>query len=78
MQKHNAERKTIGRYRRKTQPKNIAKKIAENENSAYNNHIDTGRIGKAVFPLRDTKRHMDKEIHTKEEKTSQRQRKWVN
>ena len=80
---HNTESKTIGRYSRKTQPKNIAEKIAENENRAYNNHIDTGRIRKTilifpVFALRDTKRYTDREIHTKEEKTSQRQRKWVN
>ena len=30
------------------------------------------------FALRDTKRYTDREIHTKEEKTSQRERKWVN
>ena len=83
IQEHNTESKTIGRYRRKTQPKNIAKKIAENENRAYNNHIETGRTEKQFlfspfFALRDTKRYTDKEIHTKEEKTSQRQRKWVN
>ena len=78
MQEHNTESKTIGRYNRKTQPKNT-----ENENRAHNNHIDTGRTRKQftfprIFALRDTKRHMDKEIHTKEEKTSQKQRKGVN
>ena len=79
MQEHNAERKITGRYRGKTQHR----KIAENENRAYNNHIETGRTRKAilifpVFALRDTKRYTDREIHTKEEKTSQRERKWVN
>ena len=49
MQEHNAERKTIGRHSRKTQQKNIAEKIAENENRAHNNRIDTGRIGKAIL-----------------------------
>ena len=38
MQEHNAERKTIGRHSRKTQHR----KIAENENRAYNNQTDTG------------------------------------
>ena len=79
MQEHNAERKTIGRHSRKTQQR----KIAENENRAYNNHIETGRTEKQFlfspfFALRDTKRYTDREIHTKEEKTSQRERKWVN
>ena len=59
------------------------RKITENENRAYNNRIDAGRIRKTilifpVFALRDTKRYTDREIHTKEEKTSQRERKWVN
>lgn len=36
-------------YRRKTQPKNTAEKITENENRVYNNHIDTGRIRKAIL-----------------------------
>ena len=49
----------------------------------FHNHIGAGRIRKAIpiypfFALRDTKRHMDKEMHTREEKTSQKQRKWVN
>ena len=79
MQEYNAERKTIGRHSRKTQHR----KIAENENRAYNNQTDIGRTRKTilifpVFALRDTKRYTDREIHTKEEKTSQRERKWVN
>ena len=37
-EKNNRERRTIGRYSRKTQHR----KIAENENRAHNNHIDTG------------------------------------
>ena len=79
MQEHNTESKTIGRYSRKTQPKNTA----ENENRAHNNRIDTGSTGKAIlitpyFTLRDTERYTDKEIHTKEEKTSQGQKEWVN
>lgn len=83
MQEHNTESKTIGRYGRKTQQKNTTEKITENENRAHNNYIDTDRIGKAIpippfFALRDTKRHMDKEIHTKKEKTSQKQKEWVN
>ena len=45
MQEHNTESKTIGRYNRKTQPKNTV----ENENRAHNNRIDTDWIGKAVF-----------------------------
>ena len=49
------------------------KNTTENEDRAHNNHIDTGTIRKAVFfALRDTKRYTDREIHTKEEKTSQR------
>ena len=83
MQEHNAERKTIGRHSRKTQQKNIAEKIAENENRAYNNQTDIGRTRKTilifpVFALRDTKRYTGKEIHAKEDKTSQRQKEWVN
>ena len=79
MQEHNAERKTIGRHSRKTQHR----KIAENEDRAYNNRIDTGSTEKQFlfspfFALRDTKRYTEREIHTKEEKTSQRERKWVN
>ena len=79
MQEYNAERKTIGRHSRKTQHR----KIAENENRAHNNHIDTGStetqfLFSPFFALRDTKRYTDREIHTKEEKTSQRERKWVN
>ena len=49
MQEHNAERKTIGRHSRKTQQKNIAEKIAENENRAYNNQTDIGRTRKAIL-----------------------------
>lgn len=46
----------------------------------HNNRIDTGRTRKKflfprIFALRDTKRYADKEIHTKGEKTSQKQRK---
>ena len=79
IQKHNTEREITGRYRGKTQQR----KIAENENRAYNNQTDIGRTRKTilifpVFALRDTKRYTDREIHTKEEKTSQGQRKWVN
>ena len=87
IQKHNTERNnreiqeknTTEKHNRKTQQR----KIAENENRAYNNHIETGRTRKTilifpVFALRDTKRYTDREIHTKEEKTSQGQRKWVN
>ena len=59
MQEHNAERKTIGRYRRKTQQKNIAEKITENEDRAHNNHIDTDRIRKTIliFPVFCPQRH---------------------
>ena len=42
IQEHNTESKTIGRHSRKTQQKNIAEKIAENENRAHNNHTNTG------------------------------------
>lgn len=52
MQEHNTESKTIGRYNRKTQPKNTA----ENENRAYNNRIDTDRIGKSVFLPSETRK----------------------
>lgn len=41
-------------------------------------HKITDRVKIPDFCLRDTKRYMDREIHTKEEKTSQRQRKWGN
>ena len=59
MQEHNAERKTIGRHSRKTQPKNIAEKIAENENRAYNNQTDIGRTRKTIliFPVFCPQRH---------------------
>ena len=49
----------------------------------FHNRIDTGRTRKQftfprIFALRDTKRYMDREIHTKEEKTSQKQKEWAN
>ena len=44
----------------------------------FHNRIDTDRVGKAFFALRDTKRYTDREIYTKEEKTSQKQKEWVN
>lgn len=46
IQEHNTERKITGRYMRKTNRKTQQRKIAENENRAYNNRIDTGRIRK--------------------------------
>ena len=75
MQKHNTESKIIEEIQEG--------KITENENRAHNNRIDTGTIRKAIhiypfFALRDTKRYTDREIHTKEEKTSQRQKEWGN
>ena len=54
MQKHNTESKTIGeiqqkntteKHNRKTQHR----KIAENENRAYNNQTDIGRTRKAIL-----------------------------
>ena len=74
---------TKGNTRTQYREKNNRDNTAENENRAYNNRIDTGRIRKTIpitpfFALRDTKRHTDREIHTKEEKTSQKQKEWVN
>ena len=60
MQEHNAERKTIGRHSRETQEKNTTEEnTTENEDRAYNNHIDTGRIRKAIliFPVFCPQRH---------------------
>ena len=49
----------------------------------FHNHIDTGRIGKTIpispyFCPQRHERYTDREIHTKEEKTSQGQKEWVN
>ena len=64
MQKHNTESKTIGeiqqkntteKHNRKTQHR----KIAENEDRAHNNHIDTDRIRNTIliFPVFCPQRH---------------------
>ena len=75
MQEHNTEREITGRYRRKTQQKMRIEHIITTQTQDRRNKQS---VFSPFFALRDTKRYTDREIHTKEEKTSQRERKWVN